>query len=168
MDRSLPGDEKAEQSCLSYPLLLTFRPFKEIWRSITSQELINHDDSPQPPHTPVGPGLQVVPNEAGPGDEISEEEAEVVLDLDDPPQSPEVPEVPPDVPTEGLEDAPNQSLPPELSPSQDSHSNNPTNSNLAGYQDMQQPIYPHLMDDLSVRHSIRPRKPKVIWDPSDL
>ena len=112
--------------------------------------LINHDDCPQPPHTPVGPGPEVVPDEAGPGDEISEEEAEVVLDLDDPPQSPEAPEVLPDVSTERPEDAPNQSLPPELSSSQDSHSNNPTNSDLAGYQGTQQPINPNLMDDLSV------------------
>ena len=101
----------------------------------------------------MGPGPEVVPEEAGPGDEISEEEAEVVLDLDDPPQSPEAPEVSPDVSTEGPEDAPNQFLPHELSSSQDSHSNNPTNSNLAGYQGTQQPINPNLMNDLSVRRN---------------
>ena len=130
--------------------------------------LINHDDGPQPPHIPVGPGPEFVSEEARPGDEISEEEAEVVLDLDDPPQSPEAPEVSPDVSTEGPEDAPNQSLPLELSSSQDNHSNNPTNSNLAGYQGTQQPINPNLRNDLSVRRSSRPLKPKVIWDPSDL
>ena len=50
--------------------------------------LIHHDEGPQPPHTPVGPRPEVVTGAAGPGDEISEEEAEVVLELDDPPQSP--------------------------------------------------------------------------------
>ena len=66
--------------------------------------LINNHDGPPPRHTSVGPGSEVVQNEAGPGDEISEGEAEVVIDLDDPPQSPEAPQVSPDVSTKGPEE----------------------------------------------------------------
>ena len=74
-------------------------------------------------------------------------------------QSPEAPEVSSDVSTEGPEDAPNPSLPLELIFSQDIHPDNPTNSNLAGYQGTQQPMDPNPMDDLSVRCSNRPTKP---------
>ena len=60
-----------------------------------------------------------------------------------------------------------QSFPHEVSSSQDNHPDNPTNRNLTGYQGTQQPSNPNLMDDLNVRHSKRPRKPKIILDPSD-
>ena len=92
---------------------------------------------------------------------------EVAPEFNVPPQSPEAPEATPDLSAAGPEDALNQSLPHELSSSQDDHPDNPTNSNFTGYQGTQQSSNHNLMDDLNVRRSKRPRKPKIIWDPSD-
>ena len=108
-----------------------------------------------------------IPEDEAPGDEFAEDKDEVAPEFDVPQQSPEAPDAVPNLSAAGPEDAINQSFPHALSSSQDDHPDNPTNSNLTGYQGTQQPSNPNLMGVLNVTHSKRPRKPKIIWDLSD-